>query len=204
MRRFFWTAFIVAAVLVLASAAVLECAQARVVRSQRVSAVTLYGEVNDKSASHVVAAIHAANAVRTNNPILLFINSGGGDVLAGGRIIDAITASRRPVYTVNVSLAASMAAIIFSYGQKRYCLPHAIVMFHDASMAWEGDADKLTSRIAIFNALMQSYNEHLATELGLSVEQIDAREHVEWWISPAECVDSHLCTAVISIGDYPA
>lgn len=204
MRKFFWTAFIVAAVLVLASAAVLESAHARVVRSQRVSAVTLYGAVNDKSASHVVAAIHAANAVRTNDPIVLFINSPGGDVFAGGRIVDAITASRRPVYTVNVSLAASMAAIIFSYGQNRYCLPHALVMFHDASMAWEGDVDKLTSRLSIFGALMHSYNVHLAKLLGISVEQIDERERVEWWVSPAECVKSHLCMAVISIGDYPA
>ena len=204
MRKFLWTAFIVAAALVLFFAAVLENAHAKIVRSQMVSAVTLYGEVNDKSASHVVAAIHAANAARSSNPILLFINSGGGNVLAGGRIVDAITASRRPVYTVNVSIAASMGAIIFSYGQKRYCLPHAIVMFHDASMAWQGDADKLTSRIAIFNALMHSYNEHLSQLTGASVEQIEAHEHVEWWISPAECVESHLCTAIISTGNYPA
>lgn len=204
MRKFLWAAFIVAAALVLFFAAVLENAHAKIVRSQRVSAVTLYGEVNDKSASHVVAAIHAANAAKSSNPILLFINSGGGDVLAGGRIVDAITASRRPVYTVNVSLAASMAAIIFSYGQKRFCLPHAITMFHDASMAWQGDADKLTSRLSIFNSLMRSYNAHIAELLGASVEQIDAHEHVEWWISPNECVESHLCTAVISIGDYPA
>jgi ATP-dependent Clp protease protease subunit len=202
VRKFLLTLALVLAAIALAFIAASSAAHAA--RVHHVSAVTLYGEVNEKSASHVIAAIHAANRMRTKEPIFLFINSGGGNILAGGRIIDAMTASRRPIYTVNVSLAASMGAIIFSYGEQRFCLEHSITMLHDASMEWSGDAAMLASRLSIFNALMHSYNVHLAQETGLSVEQVEEREHIEWWISPAECIRSHLCTAVISLNDYPA
>jgi ATP-dependent Clp protease protease subunit len=105
--------------------------------------VTLYGDVDERTASIVVSQIQAANRLRTSAPILMFIDSPGGSVLAGNRIVDAMQASRRPIYTVDVEFAASMAAYIWAFGEQRYMMPRAILMLHDASLEGDGELDHL-------------------------------------------------------------
>lgn len=72
--------------------------------------------------------------IEERKPIKLFINSAGGDSVAGYEIIDAINLSKTPVYTINIGWAASTALEVFMVGHKRYCYPNSNFLFHEGSV----------------------------------------------------------------------
>ena len=69
--------------------------------------------------------------IKDRKPIILYINSLGGNVSDGYGLIDAILTSKTPVYTVNQAMCASMGFLIYIAGQKRYCMPHAEFLMHE-------------------------------------------------------------------------
>jgi ATP-dependent Clp protease protease subunit len=166
--------------------------------------VTLYGHVDDKSASQVASEIQYKNQQKSNSPILLFINSGGGSAEAGGLIVDAIEASRRPVYTICVSFCASMAAIVHSYGAKRIVFPRAVLMWHNPSVRLSGDVSHLNQELALINRVWISYEEHLAKVTGWSLSQIRDRENENWLLLGEEAVTAKVATEVAQFPIYPA
>lgn len=159
--------------------------------------VLLYGEVNMQLAYDVTNEIQEANALNLDTPIYMYINSPGGSVLAGGIIVDAITSSRRPVYTVDVALAASMAGYIYSYGQEKFMEPHAILMFHDASLTLTGDMSHIQTQVIINQSLLDTYNAHLGQVTGLPKNVILDHLYNQWWMLPADAMKNHLLTAVV-------
>lgn len=166
-------------------------------------AVTLYGEVDMASAAKVIAGIQAQNKIDTKLPILLFINSPGGDVIAGNMILDAMMASRRPIITVDVGMAASMAAFVFEAGSKRVISPGAILMFHEASMGAQGDLSHVRSRVDVVSRLVDRYETFVAKRAGISLEAYRAHAAAQWWLLDSEAVDAKLADVVALIPDYP-
>lgn len=63
-------------------------------------------------------------------PIRLYINSGGGDADVMWALVDCIAVSETPIYTINMGMAGSAAAVIFMAGHQRMVMPHATFMFH--------------------------------------------------------------------------
>lgn len=81
-----------------------------------------------------------SDASRT--PIKLFIDSPGGDSSAGFKLVDAITTSRTPVYTINESRCWSMAFLIFICGHKRFSAQRATFLMHDGRMTLTNSTNK--------------------------------------------------------------
>lgn len=167
------------------------------------SSVTLYTEVNDQSTADVINQIHAANRVDTTDPIMFYINSPGGDVFDGEMIIDAMKASRRPIYTVDIGWAASMAAIIWTYGEQRLILPNGILMFHEMHVQVAGTLSQVTSELTILNGIANSVADHICSLAGITKSEYELREAPEWRVSSQEALDSHLATGVTLVKDYP-
>lgn len=167
------------------------------------NSLTLYGEVSQESAAKLIAGIQADNEQKTDAPIYLYINSPGGDVISGGMIVDAIAASRRPIYTVAIGMAASMGALIHTYGVKRYMAPHSILMFHRASIGMEDDLSHIQERINVINRIVAEYEQHLAKLTGLSIAEIQGHENTQWWMLPAEAQKNHLIDGVLNPSKYP-
>jgi ATP-dependent Clp protease protease subunit len=166
--------------------------------------VTLYGEVNDSSAYQVIKKIHDLQDVDTDKPIVMFIDSGGGSVLSGLRIIDAMQASKRPVYTVVVGTAASMAAYIHQYGVKRYMLPHAILMFHQARLTIPSDQlEHAENRITMLKMLILDVNLNAAKRTGMPVQELIQREANEYWILADEALTKHFVDGIVAPNKYP-
>jgi ATP-dependent Clp protease protease subunit len=165
--------------------------------------VTLYGEVNETSAHDTIEAIQAANKVKTNAPIMLYIDSPGGSVIWGGLIVDAIEGSRRPVWTVNVNIAASMAAIIYTYGAQRVMFNHAILMFHNASGGFSGTVPEAGSQLAMVQRLFAGYERHIAEQAKLTIEELRAKESENWWLLADEAMAAHLADRTSSAGAFP-
>ena len=80
-------------------------------------------------------------------PIILYINSPGGELIEGFPLISAIELSKTPVYTVNVGEWCSMAFLIGITGHKRFSLPYMTFLMHEASGAMVGKISDMESRL---------------------------------------------------------
>lgn len=104
--------------------------------------IFLNGEVNDESASAIVAQLLYLESVDQTKDISLYINSPGGSVTAGMAIYDTMQYIKCDVSTICIGLAASMGAFLLAGGAKgkRYALPNAEIMIHQPSGGAKGQA----------------------------------------------------------------
>ena len=125
-------------------------------------------EVNDVTASLVVAQLLFLEAEDPNKDISLYINSPGGSVTAGMAIYDTMNYIKCDVSTICMGMAASMGAFLLSGGTKgkRYALPNAEVMIHQPSGGARGQATEI--QIVAENILRtkKKLNEILAANTG--------------------------------------
>ncbi len=136
--------------------------------------IFLSDEVNDQTASLVVAQLLFLESEDPNKDIQLYINSPGGSVTAGMAIYDTMNYVKCDVSTICIGLAASMGAFLLSSGAKgkRYALPNAEVMIHQPSGGAKGQATEI--QIVAENILKtkKKLNEILAANTGQTVEKI--------------------------------
>ena len=102
--------------------------------------IMLCDEVNDTTASLVVAQLLYLEAQDPDKDISLYINSPGGSVTAGMAIYDTMNYIKCDVSTICIGMAASMGAFLLSSGAKgkRYALPNAEIMIHQPSAGTQG------------------------------------------------------------------
>lgn len=136
--------------------------------------IFLADEVNDQTASLVVAQLLFLESEDPNKDIQLYINSPGGSVTAGMAIYDTMNYIKCDVSTICIGMAASMGAFLLSSGSKgkRLALPNAEVMIHQPSGGAKGQATEI--QIVAENILKtkKKLNEILAANTGQSVEKI--------------------------------
>lgn len=136
--------------------------------------IFLADEVNDQTASLVVAQLLFLESEDLNKDIQLYINSPGGSVTAGMAIYDTMNYIKCDVSTICIGMAASMGAFLLSSGAKgkRLALPNAEVMIHQPSGGAKGQATEI--QIVAENILKtkKKLNEILAANTGQSVEKI--------------------------------
>ena len=137
--------------------------------------IFLAEEVNDVTASLVVAQLLFLESEDPTKDINLYINSPGGSVTAGMAIYDTMNYIKCDVSTVCMGMAASMGAFLLSGGAKgkRFALPNAEVMIHQPSGGAKGQATEI--RIAAENILKTrtKLNEILAKNTGQPIEVIE-------------------------------
>ena len=131
-------------------------------------------EVNDVTASLVVAQLLFVAAEDPDKDINLYINSPGGSVTAGMAIYDTMQYIKPDVSTICIGMAASMGAFLLAGGAKgkRYALPNAEVMIHQPSGGARGQATEI--QIAAENILKtkKKLNQILAENTGKTFEEI--------------------------------
>lgn len=136
--------------------------------------IFLGDEVNDQTASLVVAQLLFLESEDPNKDIQLYINSPGGSVTAGMAIYDTMNYVKCDVSTICIGLAASMGAFLLSSGAKgkRFALPNAEIMIHQPSGGAKGQATEI--QIVAENILKtkRKLNEILAKNTGQTVEKI--------------------------------
>lgn len=168
--------------------------------------ITLYGKIDDAQLFSVASGLHFLNHEEgmENEPIYLLIDSEGGDLFAGGKIIDYMKASHRPVYTVCVGAAMSMASAIHQYGVKRYIVPSGILMYHDAAGIYAGDVEHVRHRLDLTDKKVKEYNKNTSNRTGISMSEIETRERGEWWMTAEEALRNHFVDDIVmSTGFFP-
>ena len=134
-------------------------------------------EVNDTTASLVVAQLLYLEAQDPDKDIQLYINSPGGSVTAGMAIYDTMQYIKCDVSTICVGMAASMGAFLLSSGAKgkRIALPNAEIMIHQPSAGTQGQVTDMEIHAeALAEASSERMNRILSENTGKTLEQVTA------------------------------
>ena len=133
-------------------------------------------EVNDVTASLVVAQLLFLESEDPGRDIQLYINSPGGSVTAGLAIYDTMQYVKCDVSTICIGMAASMGAFLLSGGAKgkRLALPNAEIMIHQPSAGTQGQITDMAIHLKRLEVIKKRMNQILADNCGKSVEQVTA------------------------------
>lgn len=161
--------------------------------------VMLTGEVNDVSASLVVAQLLYLEGQDPSKDISLYINSPGGSVTAGMSIFDTMQYLKCDVSTTCMGMAASMGAFLLTAGAKgkRYALPHSDVMIHQPLGGVQGQATDIKIHADHILRTKKTLNEILAERTGQPYDVIARDTERDNFMSAEEAKDYGLIDKVI-------
>ena len=136
--------------------------------------IFLSDEVNDATASLVVAQLLYLEAQDPDKDISFYINSPGGSVTAGMAIYDTMNFIKCDVSTVCIGMAASMGAFLLSAGTKgkRFALPNSEIMIHQPLGGAKGQATDIKIQAELILRTRDRLNAILAKNTGKTVEQV--------------------------------
>lgn len=136
--------------------------------------IFLSDEVNDTTASLVVAQMLFLEAQDPDKDISFYINSPGGSVTAGMAIYDTMNFVKCDVSTICIGMAASMGAFLLSSGAKgkRYALPNSEIMIHQPLGGARGQATDIKIQADLILRTREKLNKILSANTGRSVEEI--------------------------------
>ncbi len=136
--------------------------------------IVLSDEVNDVTASLVVAQLLYLEAQDPDKDIFFYINSPGGSVTAGMAIFDTMNFIKCDVCTFCMGMAASMGAFLLSAGAKgkRFALPHATVMIHQPLGGMQGQATDIKIHADHIIKTKETLNRILAENTGKTYEEV--------------------------------
>lgn len=151
--------------------------------------VFLWGQVDDKSARHVVDRLLYLDSL-SNDEIKFYINSPGGYVTAGFSMYDTIKQIKSPVSTICTGLAASMGSILLSAGEKgkRYIQPNARVMIHQPSGGTRGPASDIEITAQEILKTKELSAQILADNCGQKFEKVMKDFNRDHWMDAEESV----------------
>ena len=138
--------------------------------------IFLSEEVNDTTASLVVAQLLYLEAQDPDKEIQLYINSPGGSVTDGMAIYDTMQYIKCDVSTICVGMAASMGAFLLSSGTKgkRLALPNAEIMIHQPSAGTKGQVTDMAIHLRRLEIIKKRLNSIMAENTGQSLETVTA------------------------------
>lgn len=162
--------------------------------------VFLSGEITSETANTVIAQILFLESKDSDKGINLYINSPGGEALAGLAILDTIQLVRCPVSTIGIGLCASAAALILAGGEKgrRFVLPNSKVMIHQP---WGGVKGQITEiEIYLKEGLKDrtKYARLLAEFSGKDEKRVLGDIERDNYLSAQESVDYGLVDKILS------
>lgn len=161
--------------------------------------IFLADEVNNATASLVVAQLLHLEAEDPDKDIHLYINSPGGSITAGMAIYDTMQYIKSDVSTICVGMAASMGAFLLAGGQKgkRYALPNAEVMIHQPLGGTQGQAADIKIHAERIIAMRTKLNEMLSEATGQPMEVIEKDTDRDNFMTAEEAVAYGLIDKVV-------
>ena len=161
--------------------------------------IFLSEEVNDATASLVVAQMLYLEAQDPDKDIQFYINSPGGSVTAGMAIYDTMQYIKCDVATITIGMAASMGAFLLSAGTKgkRMALPNAEIMIHQPSAGTQGQITDMAIHLKRLQVIKERMNKIMAENTGRSVEEVTAACERDNFMSAEEALAFGLIDKVI-------
>jgi len=162
--------------------------------------IVLSDEVNDVTASLVVAQLLFLESEDATKDICLYINSPGGSVSAGMAIYDTMNYVKCDVSTICVGMAASMGAFLLAGGAKgkRFALPNAEIMIHQPLGGAQGQATDLQIAAEHIIRTKKKLHRILAENCGRTIEELAADSERDNWKTAEEAMAYGLIDKVVT------
>ena len=156
-------------------------------------------EVNDATASLVVAQLLFLESEDPTKDIYLYINSPGGSVTAGFAIYDTMNYIKCDVSTICIGMAASMGAFLLSGGTKgkRLALPNAEIMIHQPSGGARGQETEIRIVAEEILKTRKTLNEILAANTGRTFEQLEVDTERDNYMTAQEALEYGLIDRIV-------
>ena len=162
--------------------------------------IMLNDQVDDASASVIIAQLLYLEGQDPDKDISFYINSPGGSVSAGLAIYDTMQYIKCDVSTICMGMAASMGAFLLSSGAKgkRYALPNSEIMIHQPSGGAQGQATDILIHADHIKRTRSNLNKILAENTGKPLEIIEQDTERDNFMSAAEAAEYGLIAKVIT------
>jgi len=161
--------------------------------------IFLSEEVNDTTASLIVAQLLYLEAQDPDKDIQFYINSPGGSVTAGMAIYDTMKYIKCDVATICVGMAASMGAFLLSAGTKgkRLALPNAEIMIHQPSAGTQGQITDMAIHMKRLETIKERMNRILSENTGKPLEEVTAACERDNFMSSTDAMEFGIIDRVI-------
>lgn len=126
--------------------------------------------------------------VNKRTPIKIYIDSNGGNLEACFTIIDAITMSKTPVWTINIGKAYSAGFFIFITGHKRFAYPNSSFLFHEGSTGIYQDANKFKNYADFYKQQLEQLRTITLKHTQIEPEEYDKHVKDDWWFNVDEAL----------------
>ena len=162
--------------------------------------IFLADEVNDTTASLVVAQMLYLEAQDPDKDVFFYINSPGGSISAGMAIYDTMNYIKCDVSTICIGMAASMGAFLLSSGAKgkRFALPNSEIMIHQPLGGMQGQASDIKIHADHILKIREKLNKLLAEQTGKPLKTIEKDTERDNFMSAAEACEYGLIDKVIT------
>ena len=161
--------------------------------------IFLADEVNDATATLVVAQLLYLEAQDPDKDISLYINSPGGSISAGMAIYDTMNFIKCDVSTICIGMAASMGAFLLAAGTKgkRFALPYSEIMIHQPLGGMQGQASDIKIHADPILRIRNNMNSILASVTGQDISEIERDTERDNFMTSAQAVEYGLIDKVI-------
>lgn len=132
-------------------------------------------------------------------PVLLYLDTLGGDVTEGFRLIDVIQSSKTPVYIINLGTCYSMGFIIYAVGHKRFASKNATFLMHDGSMQASGSTSKTRDYMEFNDRLDARCKDIIVATTQISSELYDEQLRKEWYMFSDEAKELGLVDYILGV-----
>lgn len=161
--------------------------------------IMLGEEVNDTTASLVVAQLLFLEGEDPDKDIYLYINSPGGSITSGMAIYDTMQYIKPDVCTICIGMAASMGAFLLTAGAKgkRYSLPNSEIMIHQPLGGFQGQATDIGIHADRILSIKKKLNSILSERTGQPLEVIEKDTERDHFMTPEEAKNYGIIDEVI-------
>jgi ATP-dependent Clp protease protease subunit len=130
-------------------------------------------------------------------PIILLINSCGGLLNISNSIIDAITISKTPVWTVNMGEALSGGCLIFLAGEKRFTTPNSWCMVHAGSGGIAGNYNETKEQSKVWDTQVKNLGNWVISRTGIDTKTYNKYKNKDWWLTCSQQLEFGFATKQI-------
>ena len=157
-------------------------------------------QVDDHMMGVIVAQLLYLEAEDSNEPIHMYISSPGGSVMAGLAILDTMQLITAPVYTYAMGMVASMAAVLFTCGEKghRYMLPNAEIMIHQPLGGTSGQASDIEIQAKHIMNLKKRLYKILSKATGKHVKTIEKESDRDNYFEAEQAIAFGLADTILT------
>ena len=160
--------------------------------------VLLFGPIDKVLAQKIISQLIYLDTINSE-PILMVINSPGGDADAGFAILDIIRAIKSPVKTLANGIAASAATVVLLASKKewRFATKNARLLIHQPSTGTQGTASDIEIQAKAIRELRKVGSQLIADQTGKSFDQVEKDIHRDYWMNAEEAQNYGLVSKLV-------